>query len=297
MRSGGIRLRPVTVDNQTITALQKLITGDNVDSDRSLAPYRSGPALVDFFNQFGFEEDYGQGFPSRWAYAEGKLAEINGTESLKKAIEMAVDPRQFLGTNFSIEDALNYLNQFLEYDGYEIIKQGRAYVLATSSDELVSLDHAILENNAPNIEFIKEQTFKCKSKISLGDYDGAITNSRSVLEAVLLEIEGKIPSEKQKYNGDLIQLYRRVQKQLNLEPSRKDISDSLRQLLTGMVSIVNGLAPMRNKMSDSHARTYKPAEHHAKLAVNSVHTLCIFLLESFEYQVKSGHIKLISGQN
>lgn len=288
-------MRAVTVGKQTISALQKLITGDNVDSDRALAPYRSGPALVDFFNQFGFEEIYGQGFPTRWVYAEDKLSEINGTIHLKKAIEISIDPRHFFKTDYTVEEAVDYLNQFLAFDGYEIIKQGISYILASSSDELVNFDHAILDNNTPNIEFIKEQTFKCKTKISLGDYDGAITNARSVLEAVLLEIEHNIHGKKQKYNGNLVQLYKRVQKELNLEPSRQDISNSLRQLLSGMVSIVSGLAPLRNKMSDSHARTYKPSEHHAKLAVNSVHTLCIFLLESYEYQIKTGQIKFTPG--
>jgi hypothetical protein len=282
-------MKLIKVESPTISALQKLVTGDNVDPTRSLAPYRSGPELIDFFNQFGFEEIYGQGFPSRWAYAEGKLAELNGTENFKKAIELAVDPRRYFGTDFKVEEAVNYLNNFLEFDGYKIIKQGHSYILASTAEEVIDFDHAILKNNAPNIEFIKEQIFKCKSKISLGDNDGAITNARSILEAVLLEIEEKIIGEKQGYNGDLIQLYKRVQKLLNLEPGRKDISDSLKQLLSGIVSIVCGIAPLRNKMSDSHARTYKPAEHHAKLAVNSVHTICMFLLESFEYQLKSGH--------
>ena len=30
--------------------------------------YRSGSELVKFFNKLGFNDVYGQGFPSRWAY-------------------------------------------------------------------------------------------------------------------------------------------------------------------------------------------------------------------------------------
>jgi hypothetical protein len=292
MSQGENGLNPVKVEMPTIGALQKLITGDPVSSDGALAPYKSGPTLVDYFNQFGEQDEYGQGFPSRWIYAESRLSELNGKPIFAQVIETAVDPRLYLGTDFSVDDAVDYLNQFLEFDGYKLTKQGNRYRLSSLGQEIVSFEHAILGNNAPNTEFIREQTYKCKSKINSGDYDGAITNARSLLEAVLLEIEYKLIGIEPNYNGDLNQLYKKVQKLLNLEPARKDISDSLKQILTGIISIIGGIAPLRNKMSDSHARTYKPAEHHAKLAVNSVHTICMFLLDSFEYQVKSGHVTL-----
>lgn len=282
----------LVIDSKTIEALQKLITGDPVSGGSALAPYRSGPELVGFFNQFGIEDEYGQGFPSRWMYAESCISDLNGSSHIKGVIENAVDPRAYLGSNFSIDEAVDYINQFLEFDGVKLTKNSNRYKLSSLDKEVVTFEHAILENHAPNIEFIREQNFKCKSKITNGDYDGAITNARSLLEAVLHEIEFKITRSEEKYDGDLNRLYKRVQKLLNLEPSREDISKSLKQLLTGIVSIVGGIASVRNKMSDAHARSYKPAEHHAKLAVNSVHTICMFLLESFEHQVKAGHVQL-----
>ncbi|SCZ67613.1 abortive infection family protein [Thiohalomonas denitrificans] len=285
-------MKSVKVDQPTIRALQKVITGDPISSSGALSPYRSGPDLIDFFNQFGANEEYSQGFPSRWVYAEGKLSELNGKPKFKSVIEHCVDPRHFFGSDFPADDAADYLNQYLEFDGYKLLKNGKAYSLSPIGEGTINFEHAILENNAPNIDFIREQIYKCKSKVASGDHDGAITNARSLLEAVLLELEETMTGAATSYNGDLNQLYKRVQKHLNLEPSRKDISDSLKQILTGIISIVGGIAPLRNKMSDSHARTYRPAEHHAKLAVNSVHTICMFFLESFEYQVKSGFIKL-----
>ena len=75
---------------------------------------------------------------------------------------------------------------------------------------------------------------------------------------------------------------------------RPDISESLRQLLRGLVSIVGGLAPLRNKMGDAHARTYKPARHHAKLAVNVAKTFLDFVYDTFEYQKAAGRIQEIS---
>jgi hypothetical protein len=57
-----------------------------------------------------------------------------------------------------------------------------------------------------------------------------------------------------------------------------------------LTSVVSGLAPLRNKMSDAHARTFRPARHHAKLAVNAAKTAVDFVLETFEYQRQRGSI-------
>jgi acetoin utilization deacetylase AcuC-like enzyme len=108
---------------------------------------------------------------------------------------------------------------------------------------------------------------------------------------VLIGIEKDMDANAVEYDGDLVRLYKRVQKLLNLEPDRKDISDSLKQILSGLTSIVNGLATMRNKMSDAHAATYRPSRHHAKLAVYSATTLADFLFETRNYQQQRGALK------
>ena len=101
---------------ETIQAFQKVITGDSLEDRDPIAPYRSGPELIEFFNQFGENDEYGQGFPSRWYFTEEKLKKFNGSERLKEVLESAVDPRSFLGSEYNIEEVVEYLNQFLEYD-------------------------------------------------------------------------------------------------------------------------------------------------------------------------------------
>ena len=49
--------------------------------------YRSGPKLIEFFKLLGFNDSYGQGFPSRWIYTDEKLKLINGTSNLDKCIK------------------------------------------------------------------------------------------------------------------------------------------------------------------------------------------------------------------
>jgi len=63
-------------------------------------PYRGGPALVRFLNEFAGNDSYGQGFPSRWKYVEDKLQGHNGTHELALIVEAAMDPEHFFDTKF-----------------------------------------------------------------------------------------------------------------------------------------------------------------------------------------------------
>lgn len=65
------------LSERTISAIGKIVTGDE-----GLSPYRSGPKLVRLFNDYGANDVYGQGFPSRWQYAEEKLRTLNGTTAI-----------------------------------------------------------------------------------------------------------------------------------------------------------------------------------------------------------------------
>jgi hypothetical protein len=50
--------------------------------------------------------------------------------------------------------------------------------------------------------------------------------------------------------------------------------------------IANGIAPLRNKLSDGHPRVRKPALHHARVVVNAARTVSSFLVESYSYQLE-----------
>jgi hypothetical protein len=120
----------------TIQAFQKVITGDSLEGGDPIAPYRSGPELIEFFNQFGEDDEYGQGFPSRWYFAEEKLKKFNGTDQLEEILEGAVDPRHFLGSEYKVSDAVDFLNQFLTYDDLKIVRDGKFYKLYDIEEEV-----------------------------------------------------------------------------------------------------------------------------------------------------------------
>lgn len=267
------------ISERTLKALGKITTGDE-----KLSPYRSGPKLVSLFNEFGQNDVYGQGFPSRWTYAETCIRSINGTPALLLFIESIFDPREYLDTEFDIDRALEYFNKFLSYEKHQVVVVDGYAKIRDLQGAHVEFAHPYKNSQSDAHLFIDEQVKKCDSKIASGDYYGAITNARSLLEAILMDIEKTSNNEAPEYDGDLIKLYKRVSKTLNLGPDRKDISDTLKQILSGLSSIVSGLAGLRNKMSDAHVATYKPSKHHAKLAVNAAKTIADFLFETQQYQ-------------
>lgn len=269
------------VSEYTIDFLGNLIAGD-MDG----APYRSGPQLVKFFNEFGGREVYpaGGGFPTRRIYAQDKLRELNGQAVLKQVISTALDPRAFLKNQLDLDSIVVKVNDNLKHDGYEVVKDGLAYKVRELSAGSVKFEMPATVSHELTQLAIDDNIRKCEEKLAKGDYSGAITNARSLVESVLIGIEKEFDTQALEYDGNLQALYKRVQKHLHLEPDRKDISDSLRQILSGLVSVVGGLAAVRNKMGDAHVTSYRPGRHHAKLAVHAAVTLSDFLFETKNYQ-------------
>lgn len=267
------------LSERTITAVGKIVTGNE-----GLSPYRSGPALVQLFNEFGANDVYGEGFPSRWAYAEEKLRTLNDTKDIAIILRRVLDPREYFDFDRDEQGAVDFVNQWLKYDGYEVVIESGLAKVRNLSGASVTFEHPLKGSVADGHVFIDEQIRKAETKISEGDYDGAITNARSLLEAVLKELESTLDMNPPQYDGDLPKLYKRVQKLLNLEPGRTDVEGPLKQVLTGLVSIVTGLSGLSNRMGDRHVRSYKPRKHHASLVVNTAKTLANFFFETQQYQ-------------
>jgi len=269
--------------------------GDFIAGDADGWPYRSGPKLVAFFNKMGFREVYGQGFPSRGTFSKDKVAELNGKPKLKDAIREMLDPRLWIelaSSGHAVETCALQINDILRYDGYEVVRDGNFYKVRELAGAVIEIENRFAESEELSEILIEEQIQKCKEKIEVGDYSGAITNARSLIEAVCVKIEVELdPLNAQGNDGDLVKMFNRARKLLHLDPSRQDISDSLKQVLSGLSNIINGLAAMRNKMSDAHGVAYKPSRHHAKLAVNSAKTLADFLFDSMSYQIEKGSLK------
>lgn len=263
------------ITEKTILFLSKALCGDT-----GLIPYKSGPQLVDFFVNYGADDQYGEGFPSRWRYTEQKIREYNGTKKLKPIIEDSLDPRDFIELNIDVEETIKTFNKLLNFDGYQLTKVGAFYRITDSKGILVKSETV----NGIDHDFIQDQIRKCNEKIEQNDFSGAITNARSLAEAVMIEIIEKHEGKEIKNDGKIENLYKQVKKILNLTIDPSTMPQTIIQILSGLDSIVGGLAGLSNNSGDRHANKFNTKKHHARLAVNSTMSLVDFLLESKEYQ-------------
>lgn len=283
----------VRVGFETIKAFARVIAGDAIPGrDAPVSPYRTHAALDEFF-----AEDLKLKVPPT-VEGEGRahkteiwLKTFNDDVEMKTILEAAVRRPLFIGTKFTAERAVAYLNEYLSHDSLSLVASGKTFVLrATHGVELPTTPAADVLSDV----YVREQVEKCDAKLAQGDLDGAITNARTLLEAILGELELRLLGRKNDYKGELPRQYKAVSKALRLDDERPELDDRFKDVVRGLVQTVNGLASLQNKISDRHARTRSPAPHHARVVVNAAKTITIFLVESYTYQTASGALKASS---
>ena len=85
--------------------------------------------------------------------------------------------------------------------------------------------------------------------------------------------------------GKIGELYKQVREVYNMHID--DNTDKrVKKLLSGLNTIVDAIAEMRNQISDAHGQGEKRIsirDYHARLAVNSAITAAEFILSVYEY--------------
>lgn len=141
---------------------------------------------------------------------------------------------------------------------------------------------AIMEVNR---NYIKELSSRAMRDVDNGEYDSAITKSRTLVEEVfcyVIEQKGQSPSEK----GDIKKLYKQV-KDLYRMHANADVDKRINELLSGIEKIIDSISEMRNKHGDAHGvgqRRINIAAHHARLYINAAMTIADFILSVWENQ-------------
>jgi Abortive infection C-terminus len=113
----------------------------------------------------------------------------------------------------------------------------------------------------------------------------AVSAASNILESVcklIIDDEALPLPAKQ----DLQSLWGVVRKHLGMDPSKVEDQD-LRQIITGLISVVHGIGSLRTHASTAHGagkEPYRLEPRHARLAIHSAHTLTLFLLESWRSQ-------------
>ncbi|KQM50972.1 hypothetical protein [Chryseobacterium sp. Leaf201] len=152
--------------------------------------YRSGPKLVAFFNDLGFNDEYGQGFPSRWLYTQNNLTKINGTPELDRCIKKVLSPLNFIGRIAELDKHISNLNDYLSFDNWLVLREGKNILFKKTTD-----DYFTNVANQSNDEECKEEQFLDKefSDVNL-DKIGLEYQITEILKLRIIEIENCIKS-------------------------------------------------------------------------------------------------------
>ena len=118
----------MTISQKTIQILREIIN--------EKSQYRSGPMLVQFFNELGFHDVYRQGFPSRWAYTEDKLNQLNGTATLDQCIKNVFSPINFIENPVLLDELLELFNKHLQYDDWNVYIEGKNVLFRKANFDL-----------------------------------------------------------------------------------------------------------------------------------------------------------------
>ena len=111
----------------------------------------------------------------------------------------------------------------------------------------------------------------------------AVSAASNILESVckIIIADENIPTPAKQ---DLQSVWNVVRKHLGLDPSKVEDQD-LQQILSGLLSVAHGIGSLRTHASSAHGAgktPYRLEPRHARLAIHSAHTLCLFLLESWK---------------
>ena len=226
---------------------------------------------------------------SRWAYLDDLLAHCIQNKRESDLLAYLFSKGQFVDklrgqTPEVIEYAysqivnavINQINGTLYFGGNELVQIGKVFVVRKLGS---TVSVSVPSVKTINRSYITDLSDRAMKDVMDGNYDSAITKSRTLLEEVfcyVIEKKGNEPSE----SGDIGKLYNQVKQLYNMHQS-KDIDKRINGLLSGLEKILSAIAEMRNKGSDSHgvgAKRINIADHHARLFVNSAMTMADFIL-------------------
>jgi hypothetical protein len=277
----------IDFSQQTIEALVQVISG-GANAEASIGIYRTGPAIEEFMRRCGYKVSVARSSRQKALY-QG-IVEVNfitDQEALRKIVEKAADPRDFLNLPGTHQAVVEYLNARLVYDGLRLEVHPRG-VRLVPADQTASVTDA-LHTAASTIDF---DTVKLDLDRALKsadqDPEDAATSACSVVESVcrsiLVELKLDLPAKK-----DIKTLYRAVAEPLGLSAGKDgvsdDIADDVRTILGGLASAVQGIGALRTHAGDAHGRErgYRRIDARiARMAIHSASAVALFLIETWQ---------------
>lgn len=262
-------------------------------------PYLSAPNICSISNLFGLPSEYTWGGEnlSRWQYFDNLMDYCISNGRCSDLIAYLFDKKQFNeilssctvgeieeGYKKIVDKIIDEINSLLCFGGHELVIIRGKYIVRKIDSKV--------EIEVPKIQMIDREYIRDISERALcdvedGNYDSAITKSRTLLEEVfcyVIEKKKEVPST----SGKIDVLYKQVKDLYNMHAD-KDTDRRINKLISGLEKIVSAISEMRNKDSDAHgigSKRIKIDDYHARLFVNSAMTMADFILA---VEKKSNH--------
>lgn len=258
-------------------------------------PYLSGPSLCQISQKFGLGISYSWegGSKSRWQYMQDLIGHCINNNNISNLLFFVFSKGQFSEklsglTEIEVEKTykiitssiLEHINGELSFGGNELVCVQGKYLINKKGDSIIVNTPAI---KVIDRHYIIDLSERAMNDITEGNFDSAITKSRTLLEEVfcfVIEKKGEKPSD----SGDINKLYKQVKDLYNMHPN-DDMDIRFKMLLSGFEKILTAIKEMRNKDSDAHgvgAKRIQIADYHARLFVNSSMTMSDFILSVSE---------------
>ncbi|MGA7876550.1 MAG: hypothetical protein WCA08_12885 [Desulfoferrobacter sp.] len=136
-----------------------------------------------FFNNLGFNDSYGQGFPSRWMYTEDKLEKLNGSPELDKGIRDVLNPANFIGRINELDEHIGQFNKYLAFDKWKVTRNGAD--IGFSRLQKIEIDESHVQTVTSGEDEFLRREFSNVSVAKVG-LEGVVSD---ILEKRIKEIE------------------------------------------------------------------------------------------------------------
>lgn len=214
---------------------------------------------------------------TEWLVREGKTDPSKAMDIFGKVIEEFMDGDATRNSNDKDADKKR-LTAALDRYSLAYGFGGRIYGASVTAPSR-TLGEKLKEFSIKEVEEEFERAFRFVDT----DPPAAVTAACAIVESMCkhyIEQEGlELPSKQ-----TVVPLWKVVARDLKLSPELIE-DDDLKRILTGLSSIVDGIGSFRTHAGSAHGqgkRSYKIAPRHARLAVHSAHTLCLFTVETWQ---------------
>lgn len=274
----------------TVTAIRSLIGGLYVDGATLGVRINTHAQLDDFFNQLGIEVSPEPSIPKKTRATIDRLNSSPAEHAqLRQVIEQIADSRFYSYGDHT--PTIEYLNKYLPGDGLELREVGGRFRLTSTGTHAVAAVTLLKHADALDLESVRSSFIAAIDEAD-SKPDGAITAACSTVESVckcILDEMGVPYPNKQDVQG----LMGAVAKQLNLSPGRDDLpkewEQDIRQVLSGLYTVVGGIGSLRTHIGDAHGRGKNPFPvdaRIARLAINAASTVSLFYIETWQRSIR-----------